>query len=330
MKAVFVREFGGIEGLEIRDVGEPSYPKGKEVLIKVKAAGVNRADILQRKGLYPAPKDAPERILGLEFSGEVIAIGSEVTKFRISDRVFGITSGGAQAEMIISHENLLMKIPENLSFIEAAAIPEAFITAHDAIFTLGQLQTSENVLIHAIGSGVGLAGLQLAKTFNARVFGTSRSREKLDKSLQFGLDEAILIKDGINFAEIIKAETKGKGVELIMDLVGASYFQMNLESLAPKGRLILVGLTGGSKAEFNLGMALSKRLRIIGTVLRSRSIEEKAEATRKLAEYALPLFQSGKLKPNVDMVFTMNQVMQAHEYVESNRNFGKVVLTISN
>ncbi|MFN3329915.1 MAG: NAD(P)H-quinone oxidoreductase [Pyrinomonadaceae bacterium] len=314
-----------------RYIGEKSIsdlPKG-EVLIKVMASAINRADILQRRGLYPAPKDAPERILGLEFSGEVIAIGEKVSKFRVGDRVFGIVSGGAQAEMIVSREDLLMKIPENLSFIEAAAIPEAFITAHDAIFTLGKLQPSESILIHAVGSGVGLAALQLAKTVNARTFGTSRSKEKLEKCFQFGLDEAILMKEEINFAEIIRAETAGKGVELIIDLVGASYFQMNLESLALKGRLILVGLTGGSKAEFNLGVALSKRLRIIGTVLRSRSFEEKVEATKKFAEYALPLFRSGKLKPNVDVVFKMNQIMQAHEYVESNKNFGKVVLVIS-
>ncbi|GIU82982.1 MAG: NAD(P)H-quinone oxidoreductase [Acidobacteria bacterium] len=329
MKAVFVREFGGIENLTIEEVDEPSGPKGDEVLIKVMASAINRADILQRRGLYPAPKDAPERILGLEFSGEVIAIGEKVSKFRVGDRVFGIVSGGAQAEMIVSREDLLMKIPENLSFIEAAAIPEAFITAHDAIFTLGKLQPSESILIHAVGSGVGLAALQLAKTVNARTFGTSRSKEKLEKCFQFGLDEAILMKEEINFAEIIRAETAGKGVELIIDLVGASYFQMNLESLALKGRLILVGLTGGSKAEFNLGVALSKRLRIIGTVLRSRSFEEKVEATKKFAEYALPLFRSGKLKPNVDVVFKMNQIMQAHEYVESNKNFGKVVLVIS-
>jgi putative PIG3 family NAD(P)H quinone oxidoreductase len=328
MKAVFVREFGGIEGLEIRQIDEPSYPKDKEILVRVKAAGINRADILQRRGLYPAPKDAPERVLGLEFAGEVVAIGDKVTKFRIGDRVFGITSGGAQAELLLSDEDLLMEIPENLSFVEAAAIPEAFITAHDAIFTLGQLQFSERVLIHAVGSGVGLAALQLTKTMNAKVFGTSRSKEKLKKCLEFGLDEAILMKEDVNFAEIIKMETNQVGVQLIIDLVGASYFQMNLESLASKGRLILVGLTGGRKAEFDLGRALSKRLKIIGTVLRSRSMEEKAEAVRKFAEYALPLFRNGILKPNVDMVFKMNQVMQAHECLESNKNFGKIVLVI--
>ncbi|MBX7170907.1 MAG: NAD(P)H-quinone oxidoreductase [Pyrinomonadaceae bacterium] len=324
MKAVYVKEFGGVENLEIREIENPPRPKENEVLVAVKASALNRADILQRKGLYPAPKGFPERILGLEFAGEVAKIGENVTSFKIGDRVFGITAGGAQAEFLISDESLLVRIPDNLSWTEAAAIPEAFITAHDAIFTLGQLKKGEKLLIHAVGSGVGLGALQLAKAIDARVLGTSRTQEKLDKCKDFGLDDAILADE--NLSEIIKEKTDGKGVDVILDLVGAKYFQANLESLMLKGRLILVGLTGGAKAEFNLGIALSKRLKIIGTVLRSRSTEEKAEATEKFAKDVIPLFESSLIHPNIDRMFKLEEIQKAHEYLESNESFGKVVL----
>lgn len=324
MKAVYVKEFGGVENLEIRKVENPPKPTKNEVLIAVKASALNRADILQRKGLYHAPKGYPERILGLEFAGKVAEIGENVKNFKIGDRVFGITAGGAQAEFIISDKSLLVKIQDNLSFTEAAAIPEAFITAHDAIFTLGKLNKGETLLIHAVGSGVGLAALQLAKAKGVRVLGTSRTVEKLEKCQEFGLDKAILA-DG-NLAETIRQKNDGKGIDVILDLVGAKYFQANLESLNSKGRLILVGLTSGAKAEFNLGMALAKRLTIIGTVLRSRSTEEKAEATAKFAQDVIPLIETGKIRPNIDKIFQIEEIQKAHEYLESNENFGKVIL----
>ncbi|HRH40791.1 MAG TPA: NAD(P)H-quinone oxidoreductase [Pyrinomonadaceae bacterium] len=326
MKAVYVKEFGGVENLEIREVENPSPPTESEVLVAVKASALNRADILQRKGLYPAPKGFPERILGLEFAGEVAEIGENVSDFKIGDRVFGITAGGAQAEFIISDKGLLVKIPDNLSFTEAAAIPEAFITAHDAIFTLGNLRKSETLLIHAVGSGVGLAALQLAKAKDIRVLGTSRTIEKLEKCQEFGLDEAILADE--NLSETIRQKNNGKSVDVILDLVGAKYFQVNLESLNSKGRLILVGLTSGAKTEFNLGMALAKRLTIIGTVLRSRSLEEKAEATVKFAQEVIPLIEAGKIQPNIDRIFQIEEIQKAHEYLESNESFGKVILEL--
>jgi putative PIG3 family NAD(P)H quinone oxidoreductase len=281
---------------------------------------------LQRKGFYPAPEGFPERILGLEFAGEVAEIGEAASKFKVGDRVFGITAGGAQAEFLLTDESLLARIPENLNFIEAATIPEAFITAHDAIFTLASLREGETVLIHAVGSGVGLAALQLAKAKNIKVFGTSRTPEKLEKCGEFRLDEAILTDKNTSFAKIVRDKTNGKGVNVILDLVGASFFAANLNSLALKGQLILVGLTGGANAEFNLGMALAKRAKIIGTVLRSRSTEEKAEATAKFAADVLPLIETGKIKPNLDKVFPVENIREAHEYLESNRSFGKVVL----
>lgn len=324
MKAVYVKEFGGIENLEIREVENPAKPQKTEVIVEVAAAGLNRADILQRKGLYPAPKGYPERILGLEFAGEVVDVGENVAKFAVGERVFGITAGGAQAEFLSIDESLLVKIPDKLSFAQAAAIPEAFITAHDAIFTQGNLQTGETLLIHAVGSGVGLAAVQLAKAINAKVFGTSRTYDKLEKCKEFGLDEAIVVDENPDFADVVKSN--GKGVDVILDLVGGSYFSQNLESLNPKGRLILVGLTGGAKAEFNLGLALSKRLHIFGTVLRSRSIAEKAEATGKFAEEVVPLLAAGVVRPNLEGTYRLEDVQKAHQYLESNASFGKVVL----
>lgn len=332
MKAVYIKEFGGAENLEIREIEDPAKPQREQVLVHVKASALNRADILQRKGLYPAPKGFPERIPGLEFAGEVVEIGENVKKFNIGDRVFGITAGGAQAELILTDEDLLAEIPANLSYAQAAAVPEAFITAHDAIFTNGNLQANESLLIHAVGSGVGLAALQLAKAKNIKTIGTSRTAEKLEKCAEFNLDHAVitnadLSKSPKEFAELINLFTANAGVDVILDLVGAVYFSANLESLALKGRLVLVGLTGGRKAEFNLGMALMKRATIIGTVLRSRSNPEKAEATGKFINEVLPLFESGKIKPNIDRTFDFHEIRTAHEYLESNESFGKVVIT---
>lgn len=331
MKAVYIKEFGGAENLEVREVENPQKPIANQVLVKVKTSALNRADIMQRRGFYPAPKGFPERIPGLEFAGEVAEIGENVKNFKPHDCVFGITAGGAQAEFLLTEESLLAKIPDNLDFTQAAAIPEAFITAHDAIFTNGNLQTNETLLIHAVGSGVGLAALQLAKARNIKVLGTSRTLNKLQKCEQFGLDASILTnadlsKNPAEFAEIIKHFTNEKGVDVILDLVGAAYFEANLQSLNLKGRLILVGLTAGRRAEIDLGIALSKRLKIIGTVLRSRPTNEKAEANQKFIAEVLPLLESGVIVPNVDRVFKMEEIRAAHEYLESNESFGKVIL----
>jgi putative PIG3 family NAD(P)H quinone oxidoreductase len=298
----------------------------------VKASGLNRADILQRRGFYPAPKGYPERILGLEFAGEIAETGESVSNFKIGDRVFGITAGGAQAEFLLTDESLLAKIPESLSFTEAAAVPEAFITAHDAVFSQGNLRENETLLIHAVGSGVGLAALQLAKARDIYTIGTSRTLDKLEKCREFGLDFSVLSdsdalqKSPQQFGELIRFKTAGKGADVILDLVGASYFAASLESLALKGRLMLVGLTSGRSAEFNLGLALAKRAKIIGTVLRSRPTAEKAEANAAFIREVLPLFENNKLKPNVDRVFNIEEVRTAHDYMESNESFGKVVL----
>ena len=324
MKAVYVKEFGGIENLEIREVENPPKPAGREILVNVKASALNRADILQRRGLYPAPRGFPERILGLEFAGEVEEIGEDVVNFKIGQRVFGITAGGAQAEFLLTDESLLVEIPENLNFTQAAAVPEAFITAHDAIFTQGDLRENETLLVHAVGSGVGLGALQLAKAKNIKTVGTSRSPDKLDKCQELGLDVGILVAGETNFAEAVKEKTGG--VDVVLDLVGAKYLRANLESLNLKGRLVLVGTTGGVKAELNYGLVMSKRLTIRGTVLRSRSTVEKAEASRAFEKSVVPLLKSGVLRPNIDRLFKVEEIRRAHEYLESNESFGKVVL----
>ncbi len=332
MKAVYIKEFGGAENLEIREVENPPTPIKTQILVRVKTSASNRADVLQRRGLYPAPQNFSERVLGLEFAGEVAEIGAKVSNFKIGERGFGITAGGAQAEFVLTEESHLAKIPEHLNFTQAAAIPEAFITAHDAIFTQGDLRKGETLLIHAVGSGVGLAALQLAKAKNVTVFGTTRNADKLEKCKKLGLDFGIVtdsneIESNPKWlAENIQNQNANRGADVILDLVGAKYFAANLESLTLKGRLILVGLTGGATAQFNLGMALMKRARIFGTVLRSRSTLEKAEATAKFVADVLPLFEKNLIVPNVDKIFSIQNIREAHEYLESNESFGKVIL----
>ena len=336
MKAVYITEFGGPENLELRDVPEPPEPRGSDVLLKVLATGLNRADLLQVRGHYPPPDGYSPNIPGLEFAGEVAATGSDVRNWSAGDRVFGITAGEAQAEYLTTHESLLAAIPDNLSFTEAAAVPEVFITAHDACFTQCELKQNETLLIHAIGSGVGLAALQLAKANETTVIGTSRTAEKLGRCMEFGLDLGIATSDvGPQaaslrveqlFAEKVMEFTGGHGVDVILDLVGAAYFEQNLACLAAKGRLILVGLTSGSKAEFDLGLALRKRARIIGTMLRGRSIEEKTDATQRFVDKVVPLLASGEVRPNIDRIFAVEDVVAAYEYLGSNESFGKVVL----
>lgn len=326
MKAIYISDFGGPENLEIREVPDPPKPTGTEALIRVRAAGLNRADLLQRKGLYPPPPGYSPNIPGLEFAGEVAEVGDDAGDFEKGDRVFGITAGEAQAEFLKIDRRLLARIPSGLNFTDAAAVPEAFITAHDAVFTQAKLKSGETLLVHAVGSGVGLAALQLAQAKGGIVIGTSRTREKLDQCRAFGLDEGIVVGTPPAFASEVLTRTNGRGVDVILDLVGGAYFEENLKATAVKGRIMLVGLTSGARAEFNLGVALSKRLTLIGTVLRSRSLEEKAEATSVFAEEVVPLLADGKIVPNVDRVFDLKDVRAAHKHLESNESFGKVVL----
>ena len=326
MRAVYIKEFGELSNLEVCDVPEPSAPTGEQVLIRVHAAGLNRADLLQVRGRYPPPAGYSPNIPGLEFAGEIVEIGDAVSDWTVGQRVFGITAGEAQAEYLLIHQSLLAQIPEDLTYTQAAAVPEAFITAHDAIFTLGELQPGETILIHAVGSGVGLAALQLAKAKDAVVIGTSRTADKLERCRALGLDASIMTGSDVEFSKALKEATNGRGVDVILDLVGGGYFAQNLDALAVKGRLILVGLTSGSKAEFDLGKTLQKRATIIGTMLRGRPVDEKAIATERFASEVVPLLSSGVVKPVIDRVFAVQDVVEAYVYLESNVSFGKVVL----
>ncbi len=326
MRAVYIENFGSVDGLEVREIAGPASPTGDEVMVRVRTVGLNRADLLQVRGLYPPPAGYSPNRPGLEFAGEIVEIGDAVKDWRIGTRVFGIAAGETQAEFLISDRRLLAPIPDRLSFIEAACIPEVFITAHDALRTLGDLGTHQSLLIHAVGSGVGLAALQLAKSWDALVIGTSRTEDKIRRCEAFGIDVGITVWDASSFADRVTDATHGRGVDVILDLVGGAYFPENLKCLAPLGRMIQVGLTAGRKAEIDLGLVLQKRARIIGTTMRPRSLEEKALATERFAGDALDLLASGAIVPNLDRSFPVSEVQEAYRYLESNENFGKVVL----
>jgi putative PIG3 family NAD(P)H quinone oxidoreductase len=302
------------------------------VRVRVHAAGLNRADILQRRGHYPAPPGYPPNIPGMEFAGEVESIGDAVRAWKVGDRVFGITGGGAQAEFVVVPESNLARIPPELDWVEAGAMPEVFITAHDALFTRAGLHMGARVLIHAAASGVGTAAIQVAHAAGATVYGTSRTADKLQRldELNLGLDKSVAVGvEPANFVEAVKKWTNGAGVDVILDLVGGSYFAANLEALALRGRLICVGTMAGAKSEIDLGLLLRKRGTIIGTMLRGRSIEEKAEATRLFASSVLPLVSRGAIRPVIDCVYTADEIRDAHERMESNASFGKIVVTFA-
>ncbi|MBK9163575.1 MAG: NAD(P)H-quinone oxidoreductase [Acidobacteria bacterium] len=324
MRAVYISEFGGPEFLEIREVPEPDVRPGT-IKVRVSHAGVNRADILQRRGLYPGPEGYDPHRPGLEFCGEVVEIGEGVSRFNVGDPVFGITSGEAQAEFVVVDERLAAEVPEGISTEVAAAVPEAYVTAHDALISQAGLREGESVLIHAAASGVGIAACQMAKSRGVAVIATSRTAEKLDE-LAAVFDQAIVTDSGPFFAERVMEMTGGRGVDVVLDLVGGAYFPENLKSLAVKGRMMLVGLTAGRRAEFDMGIALAKRLTIKGTVLRSRSTEDKGEAVAAFARDVVPGLVR-EFMPIIDAVFPAEAVREAHERVESNKTIGKVILS---
>ena len=326
MKAIVITQFGGPEVLELRDVPSPLPSRG-EVRVRVRATAVNRADLLQRMGAYPAPAGAPKDIPGLEYAGEVDALGEDVTELAVGDRVFGLTSGGAYAEQVIVHAREAVRMPANLSFIDAAAIPEAFITAYDAMVTRGRLASGERVLISAVGSGVGTAAVQLVKALGATSVGTARTEDKLARAKALGLDEGIVPK-GATFADAVRERTNGEGVDLVLELVGGAYVAEDLACVRAKGRVVLVGLMAGVRADIDLGMLLRKRVELSGTVLRARPLEEKIAAARSFERHVVPLFAAGKLASVVDRTLPLAQASRAHEVVASNETFGKVVLVV--
>jgi putative PIG3 family NAD(P)H quinone oxidoreductase len=328
MKAVFYTAMGEPSVIEIRDVPDPRPARG-EVLVRVRAAGLNRADLQQRRGQYPPPPGIRVEIPGLEFAGEVASVGEGVTSVKPGDRVMGIASGEAQAEYLVAAERMLVRIPASLTMEEAGGTMEAFLTAHDALFTLGQLRPGWPVLIHAIGSGVSTAALQLAKAAGATVIGTSRTADKVERARALGLDHGIVVQKGdVRFAEEVRRLTGGEGVPIVLDFVGAAYMAENVASLCLRGRVVVIGTLGGAGAQLDLGMLMRKRGEVIGTVLRPRPLEEKIRATRLFAQDVLPMIASGRLKPIIDSVMPLARAREAHERMERNDSFGKLVLSI--
>jgi putative PIG3 family NAD(P)H quinone oxidoreductase len=326
MKAVRFTGKGGPEVVELAEVEQPAPARG-EVLVRVKAAAMNRADLLQRRGLYPPPPGYREDVPGMELAGEVAALGAGVTSWKVGDRVMAIAAGEAQAEFAVAHERMLLRVPERLSLEEAGAIPEAGLTAHDALFTLGGLRPGWAVLIHAVGSGVATAALQIARAAGALTIGTSRTADKLEKAKALGLDHGILVgKEEPRFADEVKRLTGRRGAALVLDFVGAPYLAENLASVAPCGRIVEIGTMGGPKATVDLGLLMRSRASLVGTVLRPRPLEEKIAATQAFGRDVLPLVASGAVKPVVDAVLPAARAREAHERMEANDSFGKIVL----
>ena len=326
MKAVLVRQPGGPEQLTLGEYPTPEPGPG-ELLVRVHATALNRADILQRRGLYPPPPGASP-LLGLEAAGVVAALGEGCAGWRVGDRVFALLPGGGYAEYVTVPAAMALPIPPSLSFEQAAAIPEAFLTAFQTLFWIGRLQAGEWVLIHAGASGVGTAAIQLARDAGARVAVTAGSEPKLQACRDLGAEVAINYKLG-PFAPKVLEATGGRGVDLILDFVGAPYWEQNLECLATDGRLVLIATMGGGIVDrFDLRRLMGKRLQVTGTTLRSRSLEYKTRLTREFAARALPKFADGTLRPVIDRVFPWEQVAEAHRYMESNRNIGKIVLKV--
>lgn len=323
-RAVRIRAPGGPEVLELGELTLRD-PGAGEVLVEIEAAGLNRADCLQRRGVYAAPPGVVTDVPGLEFAGRVAALGAEVTRFKLGDPVMAITGGGAMATHILAHEGELLPVPAGLTSVEAAALPEAFMTAFDALVLQGGMSLGQQVLIHAVGSGVGTAALQLALAVGATPIGTSRKPDKLRRLEALGLVHGIASSDG-NFAERVRELSGGRLADLILDTVGARYLAENLKALAPRGRVVVIGLLGGVKGELPLGLLVAKRATLVGSVLRSRSLGEKLELSAAFAAAVLPLFASGRLKPVIEDVLPMQAIQQAHARMESDDLFGKLVL----
>lgn len=325
MRAVVLREYGGPEVLTIQDVPEPTAGAG-EVVVAVAHTALNRADLLQRMGLYPGPPMEHE-VPGMEFAGTVESIGEGVRSWSVGDAVMGIVGGGAYAEKLVTHERTLLAIPEGVSAADAAAIPEVFMTAFDALVVQGGLTSGRWALVHAGASGVGTAAIQIAKALGARIIVTA-STSKVQACLDLGADVVVdYTKD--DFADAVKSATGGTGVDVVLDVIGGEYTVRNIKALRTGGKIIQVGVMGEGKVELPLGLLLMKRASIIGTTLRARPLEEKAALAQQVAAELLPLFGSGALKPVIDSRYGFDQIADAHAYMQTNANVGKILIDFS-
>lgn len=327
MRSIIVSEPGAAEVLKIVEREKPVVGKD-ELLVKVCAFGLNRADIAQRLGRYPAPQGVPADVPGLEYAGEVEAVGGSVSKFKKGDRVFGLVGGGSYQEYLLVHAETAMPIPDPLSFAEAAAYPEAFVTAFDAMVLQGQLKPRQKVLISAVGSGVGLAAAQIAKLYRAYAIGTSRTQDKLDKAKDLLGDNFTALKcdKDASFSRQVK-EAFGE-IDLFVELVGGKYVEEDIKCAAAKATIMLIGLLGGALTELSLNLILMKRLKLIGTSMRSRTLEEKISLTKRFASELLPFIADRELEANLDCTMPFEQIVEAHKMMEADANFGKIVMVI--
>jgi NADPH:quinone reductase len=321
-----IREPGGPEVLELTTVELPA-PGPTEVRVRVASSGLNRADLLERRGGYAPPPGAPPRIPGLEYAGVVDAVGEGCTLRRVGDRVMGLVGGGGYAAALLVDERETIRVPEGTETVEAAALPEALMTAWDAAFLQGGLAAGETLLVHAVGSGVGTAALQLARWAGARVVGTSRTSDKLQRAESLGLEPSMAVDTSVDgWPGRIREATGGRGVDVVLDLVGGGYAPGTLETLAPGARWIVVGVPSGREAQLDLRRLMGLRALVRGTVLRTRPAEEKAWLARRFEERVVPGIESGAIRPVLEGVFPAREVVEAHRLLESNRTFGKVLL----
>ena len=327
MRAVVYDGAGDASVVHVRDAPRPEPAMG-QVRVRVRASALNRADLLQRAGRYPPPPGAPAHIPGLEYAGEIDALGCDEGPFAVGERVFGLADGGAHAEFVCVPWAHCARIPARLDFAEAGAVPEAFITAHDAMVTQGGLAAGGRVIITACGSGVGTAGVQLAHAIGALAFGTSRTAGKLERARDLGLSGGVVLAgDPVPLVDAVRTWSGGAGADVAMDLLGGMYASACLQAMALRGRVIVVGLLAGAEIPLSLGWLLSRRLTIRGTVLRSRSVSEKASATDAFVRDVVPLLASGAVRPVVHAQFAFDDVRKAHAAMEGGEPFGKLVLT---
>lgn len=323
MRAVVYAGAGGPEVITLGEVPKPEVHPG-HIRVRVRAAGLNRADLLQRRGQYPVPPGWPADIPGLEYAGDVEAVRG-ASRWKVGDRVMGLVGGGAMAELVTVHEDEALPIPESLGYEAAAAVPEAFLTAYDALVARGRVAPGDRVLVHAVGSGVGTAATQIAKHLGATVLGTSRNAGKLARAAVYGLDV------GIDTSRTPFAEAVGEPVHVVLDVLGGPALADNLRVLAPRGRLVLLGFLAGSAATLDLGPILRKRLEVIGTVMRTRTLDERRPLVREFAERMLPLFDqrvehAAPLRPVLERVYPITALAEAQQALEANETFGKLVV----
>lgn len=327
MKAVIITQPGGPDVLQIAERPQPQYG-ANEVLVKVEAAGVNRPDIAQRKGNYPPPAGAPKDIPGLEIAGTIVKVGTGVTRWRIGDKVCALVTGGGYAEYCNVPEGQCLPIPPNLTFIEAASLPETYFTVWSNVFDRGSLKPGETLLVHGGSSGIGVTAIQMAKALGSIVYVTAGSDEKCRFCETLGAEKAINYKTQ-DFEAVIKQITNGNGVNVILDMIGGEYTPRNLKTLADDGRLVMINMMEGKDTQIDLSLIMRKRLTLTGSTLRSREIAFKSSIAASLEKHVWPLLISGQIKPVIDSVFTAQQAAEAHALMESSQHSGKIVLTFS-